>query len=209
LTRFERAALLATTLSGFVALRHVVWFELAALMFLPVLLAAGRAKAAPKQRGARAVGALSALALIAIPVALAAAPTSRYGRQVPARASAELERVTRGDATVFASETLSDWLLWHEPSLRGRIAYDVRFELLSVRQLDRLLAYHRRSGAGWAAPTLPFSVILLDRKVDSRLAGALAARAGVRTIYSDRRVVILGQEPTAPGRGTLYRSKVE
>jgi hypothetical protein len=209
LTPFERAALLAATLSGFVALRHVVWFELAALMFLPVLLAAGRAKSAPAQRGARAVGALSALALIAVPVALAAAPASRYGRQVPAGASAELERVTRGDATVFASETLSDWLLWHEPSLRGRIAYDVRFELLSVRQLDRLLAYHRRSGTGWAAPTLPFSVILLDRKVDSRLAGALAARAGVRTIYSDRRVVILGQEPTAPGRGTLYRSKVE
>jgi hypothetical protein len=209
LTLFERAALLAAACAGFVALRHVVWFELAALMFLPVLFKARRAKRPAAQRAARPVGALAALGLLAIPFALAAAPSSSYRGEVPARAASELERVTGGDATVFASETLSDWLLWKQPSLRGRIAYDIRFELLSVHQLDGLSAYHRRSGAGWAAPTLPFSVIVLDRRVDSRLAGALAARAGVRTIFSGRRLVILRQEPAARASRALYNSKPE
>jgi hypothetical protein len=117
--------------------------------------------------------------------------------------------VAGADANVFASETLSDWLLWNEPSLRGRIAYDVRFELLSVRQLDRLTTYHRRSGADWAAPTLPFSLIVLDRRVDTKLVKALIARAGVRTIFKDRRVVILRQGQSRPARRTFYGSKVE
>jgi hypothetical protein len=209
LTLFERGALLATTLAGFIALRHVVWFELAGVMFLPVLLDARRAKTANVQRGARAIGALAALGLLAIPVVLAAAPSSWYGRKLPTGAVTELRRVAGADANVFASETLSDWLLWNEPSLRGRIAYDVRFELLSVRQLDRLTTYHRRSGADWAAPTLPFSLIVLDRRVDTKLVKALIARAGVRTIFKDRRVVILRQGQSRPARRTFYGSKVE
>jgi hypothetical protein len=209
LTLFERGALLVATLVGFVALRHVVWFELAALMFLPVLLKAGEARATV-QRAALPVGALAALCLLAIPVALGAAPGSWYERQLPTVATGELEQATAGaGTTVFASETLSDWLLWNEPSLRGRIAYDVRFELLSGRQLDQLSAYHRRSGASWAAPTLPFSVIVLDRRVDSKLIGALAARPGVRTIFSDRRLVVLGQAPSRPSGRPFYVSKVE
>jgi hypothetical protein len=210
LTLFERGALLATTLAGFIALRHVVWFELAALMFLPTLLGARRTKTERAQRLARPVGALATLCLLAVPVTLAAAPASWYGRELPAEATAQVERATRGaGTTVFASETLSDWLLWKEPSLRGRIAYDVRFELLSVGQLDRLSAYHRRSGAGWAAPTLPFSILVLDRRVDSQLIRALEARAGSRTIFSDRRVVILRQTPASPAQQPFYKSKVE
>jgi hypothetical protein len=210
LTLFERVALLATTLTGFIALRHVVWFELSALMFLPVLLDAGRTKSESVQRLARPVGALATLCLLAVPLALGAAPASLSGQELSTGATAQLERATQGaGTTVFASETLSDWLLWKEPSLRGRIAYDVRFELLSVPQLDRLSAYHRRSGADWAAPTLPFSVLVLDRRVDSQLIRALSGRAGVRTIFGDRRVVILRQAPALTSQRPFYKSKVE
>jgi hypothetical protein len=210
LTLFERGALLATTLAGFIALRYVVWFELSALMFLPVLLDARRAKTERVQRLARPVAGLAMLCLLALPVALAVAPASWYDRELPTEARAQLERATRGaGTTVFASETLSDWLLWKDPSLRGRIAYDVRFELLSVGQLDRLSAYHRRSGAGWAAPTLPFSLLVLDRRVDARLIRALEDRARSRTIFSDRRVVILRQRAVSPAQHSFYKSKVE
>jgi hypothetical protein len=173
-------------------------------MFLPVLLKNDSASASV-QRLARPVGALAAVTLLAIPAALGAAPASWYDRELPTEATSPLERATREPGTtVFASETLSDWLLWQEPSLRGRIAYDVRFELLSVGQLDRLSAYHRRSGADWAAPTLPFSLLFLDRRVDSQLIRALSARPGVRTAFSDRRVVILRQAARP-----FYNSKVE
>ncbi|HEX6489735.1 MAG TPA: hypothetical protein VF002_00005, partial [Gaiellaceae bacterium] len=118
-------------------------------------------------------------------------------------ASAELRRVTaRPGASVFASETLSDWLLWTEPSLRGRIAYDVRFELLSTGQLEQLSAYHRRSGRDWAAPTRPFSLIVLDTRIDSRLGAALLAQTGARVLFKDRNLLVLAQRPRRPLPGS-------
>jgi hypothetical protein len=199
LTRFERAALLATACAAFVALRHIVWFELATLSFLPVLVATAPAGRLIVRPSARWLGGLAALCLVAIPFGLAASHSAWLEQTLPRRATAELKRVTaRPGVSVFASETLSDWLLWAQPSLRGRIAYDVRFELLSARQLDQLSAYHRRSGPDWAAPTRPFSIIVLDRRVDSKLGAALLARAGTRPLFEDRNVLVLRQRISSP-----------
>ena len=199
LSRYERAALLATSLAAFVALRHVVWFELSALMLAPSLIARGPATEVRVPPVARWLGGLAALCLVAVPLGLGAAHAAWYERGLPTRATAKLERVAaRPGTTVFASETLSDWLLWSEPSLRGRIAYDVRFELLSTRQLDQLSAYHRRSGPDWAAPTRPFSVLVLDTRVDSKLGAALRARAGTRVLFKDEDVLVLGQRASPP-----------
>ncbi|HEX6490228.1 MAG TPA: hypothetical protein VF002_02500, partial [Gaiellaceae bacterium] len=53
LSGFERAALLATSLLGFLALRHVVWFELTTLMLLPLLVFQAPAGKLPVSAGAR------------------------------------------------------------------------------------------------------------------------------------------------------------
>src|SRR5207244_11967687 len=36
---------------------------------------------------------------------------------------------------VYAADRFADWLLWHEPALEGRVAYDSRLELLTGQQL--------------------------------------------------------------------------
>ena len=69
------------------------------------------------------------------------------------------ERAGRGGARrrpairtsrLWATDGTADWLLWRIPDLRGRIAYDVRFELYDERALDRSSRYGRR-GARLAA----------------------------------------------------------
>ena len=44
---------------------------------------------------------------------------------------------TRDPGTrVWATDGTADWLLWRIPDLRGRIAFDVRFELYDENALD-------------------------------------------------------------------------
>ena len=48
---------------------------------------------------------------------------------------------------VFVPDRFSDWLLWKIPELRGRIAYDVRFEIYDKEFFDRLGDYNWEQGA--------------------------------------------------------------
>jgi hypothetical protein len=43
----------------------------------------------------------------------------------------------------------ADWLLWERPELAGRVAYDVRFELLTRAQLARVVALERGGRPGF------------------------------------------------------------
>jgi hypothetical protein len=196
LTPFERLALLASVGAALTAIRHVVWFELTAVVLLPVLLGAWkgsiREPAAPSGSLTRWTGRISAAALVVTAVALLAPSSSRYESRVPAGASAAIARETADAGTrVFASETLADWLLWTRPSLRGRVAYDVRFEILTRLQLERLVAYHRRSGSEWDSPTKAYGVLILDRRTDRAVTAALRREGSLRVAYVDRRVAIL------------------
>ena len=37
---------------------------------------------------------------------------------------------------VYANEMYGDWLLLRRPQLRGRLAFDIRFELMSKKELQ-------------------------------------------------------------------------
>ena len=49
-------------------------------------------------------------------------------------AGAAIARAAAADPSlkVVSQEGYSDWLLWRYPALRGRIAFDIRFELLGA-----------------------------------------------------------------------------
>jgi hypothetical protein len=194
-TPFERLALLASIAAALTAIRQVVWFELTAVVLLPVLVGAWRGSTRAPASSSRLtswIGRSSAAALVVTAAALFAPAGSWFESRVPTGASAAIARTTADPAThVFASETLADWLLWARPSLRGRVAYDVRFEILTQAQLERLVAYHRRSGSGWDSPTRGYGVLILDRRKDAAVTAALRQDAGLAVAYADRRVVIL------------------
>ena len=57
-------------------------------------------------------------------------------------------------AHILVDEAWADWLLYEDPSLAGRIAYDIRYELLTESELDRILTFQREQGPLWRTVAL-------------------------------------------------------
>ena len=92
--------------------------------------AATRAEHRDRHRAHRRAAGRRGLALRARRVVVRGVLAKRGSRSRPRRSSADDDRV-------FASDRFSDWMLFKIPELRGRMAYDVRFELYDARLLRR------------------------------------------------------------------------
>ena len=93
---------------------------------------------------------------------------TRAGRGRPRRSSRPGDRV-------FAPDRFSDWLLWKIPELRGRIAYDVRFELYDREFFDRLGDYNCEQG-DWKSFADGYRIVVVDETNRSHTADFLASR---------------------------------
>jgi MFS family permease len=195
-TSFEKAALLATIVIGLLAVRNVVWFGLAALVIVPRTLDEASPRVFERETIRRrfAMIAVAASVLIFAGVAATASLSSSwYVQEWPDKPLHAVERAIARDpsARVFASARYADWLLWKRPELAGRVAYDVRFELVSEPKLERLAAFHARTGAGWKSVADGYAVIVIDRRLDGDLERAFLAEVGTRVIYGDARISVL------------------
>ena len=139
------------------AVRGVIWFALAAAAILPVALDGLLTKAdvaAPRVNRIISLAALAGLAVAAL--VFVARPASWFVSEWPeARVAAVREATRDPNVRVWATDGTADWLLWRIPDLRGRLAYDVRFELYDQPTLDRIVGYGARArangGARWTA----------------------------------------------------------
>jgi hypothetical protein len=176
---FDALVLALALATGLEAIRGIVWFGLAAAALLPAL--ATRRPGAVRFEG-RAAAALVGAALVAVAGAVvwaAVRPATDYETRFPAGLLGVVrDRAAAGDR-VFANEATSDWLLWELPLLRGRVAYDVRFELDSPAQIRRLTAW-RDLRPGWRAATTGYALVVDDPKHVARL----LAGGGWRRVYS-------------------------
>ena len=77
-------------------------------------------------------------------------------QKYPPRLAAAVSGAASADpgARILADEAWADWLLYEDPSLAGRIAYDIRYELLTESELDRILAFQREQGPLWQTVAL-------------------------------------------------------
>jgi hypothetical protein len=168
LTRFDVLAVLITVASALMAMRGIVWFALTALAVVPAL-------ATRKQRSEDFSGAAAgALAAVMVASALGAIvwtavrPASTYpGDLYPARVALVVQ-THAGAGRVFANDATADWLLWQIPALRGRVAYDVRFELLKPAEMARIVRYVRLEG-DWTAALRGYGLVVADRRHAARL----------------------------------------
>lgn len=174
-----------TIVSALLAVRGIVWFALAALALVPPL--ATRA-AAPVFRGAPAVAAaVIAVAVAAGSIAYAALrPAGDYSQALPPSAVVAL-RHTAGDGVVYADDRVADRSLWALPDLRGRVFYDVRFELYTRPEIDQLAAYERFAPA-WASAVSRFDTVVTDPEHARRL-----SESGWRPVWLDEQVAILSR----------------
>jgi hypothetical protein len=174
------------------AVRSIAWFAYACLMLLPSLREAVR-----KREAAREPDRLLALALVMAAVAFAGiamiafAPISKLTRHWPPEAAAAVRQVTREDpnARVLAANRYGDWLLYEIPELRGRVAFDGRFELLETEQAKQVVDYFWQIG-DWERLSDGYRVIVLDPKLEPDLVKTYDARRDIRVLYRDARFVV-------------------
>jgi hypothetical protein len=194
---FEKVLLAATLLIGLQTIRGVIWFTLVALMLVPVALDGvlkPNSRAMRFQLLNRSLIAMSLVGVIAALGVIAAKPSSWFERNYPSGILAAFDRVQARDPQmrVFANETYGDWLLLRRPDLRGRLAFDIRFELTSKKELERLLKIRWR-GEGWQRLVAPYSLFVLNKGPESKLASALLRQPGARLEYRGWDAIVISR----------------
>ena len=96
-------------------------------------------------------------------------------------------------ARIWATDGTADWLLWRIPELRGRIAYDVRFELYDKPTLERIVDYQARRG-DWKSIVKDYRVVVVD---DAAHLAAFRAEPGAKMLYRDDEVAVVERSARA------------
>jgi hypothetical protein len=200
---FEIALLVVTLGVALQAVRGVYWFSLVCLVLLPVGLSQGRRLA--DRPGIpildRAIVALSfaALSLSAVVGGLGAA--DRIGRLWrPEAADAVRRAVAATGGQVFAGSKHADWLLWSIPDLRGRVAYDVRFELYRRAQIEEIVRFNGALGSNWRSASDGYRVLVLDQVRTPTHLDAFLALPGSSLVYRDSELAVITRSSAAATR---------
>jgi hypothetical protein len=197
LSNFEKGLLALTAVMGLQTMRMVVWFALAALMVMPVLLDGVLKPNSSAGRFAllnRALVAVSIVGTLTAFTAVAARPSSWLERSYP---DAALAAVKQADAAqpgvrVFANEQYANWLLLRLPDLRGRVAFDIRFELLTRRQIQNIVDV-RRQVEGWRKTVATYGLYVLKKGPDSLVIRGLLRDHNARRLYTGQGLVVISR----------------
>jgi hypothetical protein len=203
-TLWEKAALLALVAASVDAVRGVLLFAVCALMILPVSLEGVvirmHQKAPVRTRINAVLGAVLLLALLvaAVSTLLRQAPYFEGPRQ-NLRVLAAVRTATRSDPglRVMADARYGDWLLWKDPALRGRLAADARFELLSSSQIDSLFNMFSAIG-NWKQAAHRYRLLVLYARNGPTVRGFLA-EPGRRILYRNGDAVVILRSQRAAG----------
>jgi hypothetical protein len=191
---FEPALLLALVVLTLHSVRTIAFLALAAAALLPSYLGGTTERERPA--GALARRAAAASLVVAAGLATIALTHAASPAYTP-RAAAVATEVT-GDGSVFAPLELGDWLLWLEPSLRGRVAMDARAELLTPAELERYAALWHEPAA-WSTTTAGYRTLVLSPRFEPTLVRQLLALpTRFRVAYRDSNVVVFARIAHAP-----------
>jgi hypothetical protein len=186
-TSTEALTLLVSAGAALHAIRFIVWFALAALMILPRPIAGIMESQRPPLQLNRLCGRIG-LGTLACLIAIV---PLRGIEGYPASAAAAVTAAAGDRSRVFASDGYGDWLLTVAPSLRGRIAYDIRIELLPSGVTSRIQTT-QSTGLGWQDLVLRYRVFVLNTSDQPNLIGALT-RDGFLTRYHRGSLVVLAR----------------
>jgi len=189
LTTYELVVLAVTFVGAVQAVRGVIWFALAAAAILPVALDARFTRediSAPRVN--RVISLVSLAGLAVALVAFLARPASWYVDEWPESRIAAVEAATRDpNARLWATDGTADWLLWRIPDLRGRIAFDVRFELYDEPTLAAIEQYGRATG-DWRSTLDGYRAVVVDER---KHFSTLRREPGARVVYRDREIAVV------------------
>lgn len=189
-------AIVATGVLGVAAIRNQVWFALVAAVTLPGALdSVWRPSPARRRRRVNLALAAGSIGFAVFVLAWVGGSASGWiANEFPAPAATAVSAAARStpDARIFADEQYADWLLFKDPTLAGRIAYDVRYELLPNAQLRRIVAFRHERGTDWQAVAAPYDLLVLDPGADAR-AITWFERRGSRVVSRGHGPVVLSR----------------
>jgi hypothetical protein len=190
---FDAVLLAFTFVGGVLAIRGVPWFALGCMVLVPPALGAAlEGQPAPVRRGVnRALAAVAALAVGLTVVVALARDASWYESEWPNDALPPVAASVGASERVLAMDRQADWLLWKLPALRGRIAYDVRFELFDDAFFRRLADFKLQRGADWKGFADGYRLVVVDERLDSPPTRELLAEPGASRLYGDERVTVV------------------
>jgi len=195
LTPFAQLALLGTALAGLFAIRNVIWFTFVAAATLPPALdELWTPRDAPRRR--RTNLALAAGGIVIAVVSMTAGEThdrAWFQTGYPGAAARAVSDAAASNpkVRVFANDRYADWLLFEDPQLAGRVAYDIRFELLTRAQLSSVAAFLDEDGASWERAASGYRLLVLDSAGDRGAIQTFERARGTTVLYRDANVVVL------------------
>jgi hypothetical protein len=198
LTPFDVLVLALTFAGGVSAIRGIVWFALACMVFVPVAI--GRKleskNVGEPRRGLNvAIATGLAIAVVAVAGSLFLRDDEWFEEFWPREAVEAVRDELRPGDRVFAPDRFSDWMLFRIPELRGRIAYDVRFELYDRAFFDELQEYAGESTPDWKSFADGYRIVIVDETRISHTADFLE-EPGARAIYRGEEITVVARAPT-------------
>ena len=204
-TSFERWAVVLLLLAAMTALRNAIWFELAAAITFPRLLDATW-RMRPQNDAVRRVnlflGLFAATGVLALVAAQVARPQAWLQRDLPPSAAAAIARAAGPHGIVLSDDVHADWLLWQQPTLAGRLAYDIRFELFTAGELAALKGLQEGERTAWQRCGVARVVTFQTPAGLRRAANAGVLGPGVRTVVALPGLAAVARDP-ARDRCTL------
>jgi hypothetical protein len=191
-TGYEKVAGLALVAFAFLAVRNWVWLCLYAIALYPKALDRIRTvhRTAAEKRLNRVVGLAGvAVALLGAAVGFSR-PESGFAHGFPPAAAGAVGKLAAANpsARIWATTQWADWLMWEDPQLEGRLAFDARIELLSEAQVKRITIF---SATALLVPQIrrryPILVVSKGNEPD---AYRVLRRAGP-VIYDDGNVLVV------------------
>jgi hypothetical protein len=187
---YDQVVFVAMAVIAFQAIRNLAWIALVALAVLPPLIDRMRSPVEEPKRLNRILALVIIGSALVSLAGVAAKPTNWFTHAFPAGGVQAVAAAARGDGRVFATSPYADWVLWNDPRLSGRVAFDTRFELLSGAQFDALGRIESASG-DWRKSLSGYRVFVLGRKNDRTLEVALRRDLRARVVFSSPQVVVL------------------
>jgi hypothetical protein len=202
LNLFETLCLVGLVLAGLDTVRNIVWLPVAAVILLPQALTRWSPETASRSwlRPLLAVFALAGS--IGVGLLAASLTTAKLERQWPTASGAAIAHAAALDPSlrVVSQEGYSDWLLWRYPDLRGRIAFDIRFELLGATGLKDVIHFEDAAGPRWDRPFRGYRLALLEGSSKPEVVAALRAEPGTSVLAHRDGVYALERVATATSR---------
>ncbi len=199
-TTWEKLALVGVCAMTIAAVRNAVFFGLLAIVVVPRSLGwSSPAVVVGDLDRRRAL--VNGLLVLCIGVALLIGGAMTLARPDAKVQSAFLapklltavQGATRDDPSlhVLAQREYSDWLLWQDPALTGRIADDMRFELSTAGQTASFNNVYSASGTGWMRAAAGYRLLVLNRAVSRNSIAVFEHQPGSRVLYRDPEAVVV------------------